>query len=81
MERQTIIERSAAAIGQPYTQELHDAWVAHLAEVSRLAEQVAALREREHILSPEARGLLVEMIPPAVATYHHSLIDPEAWEI
>ena len=40
MGYQTLIERSAAAIGHPWTPELHVALVEHLAQVDRLAQDV-----------------------------------------
>lgn len=48
MERPTILEHFSALIGQTYTEADHRAVVAHLAEVSRLAQDVMALREMDH---------------------------------
>lgn len=47
MERPTMIDLSADAIGSVWTQENHQALVCHLKAVEKLAQDVIALRERE----------------------------------
>ena len=61
MERPTILEHLAALIGQTYTADDHAAVVAHLGAVEKLAQDVSALREREHKTAlAAARGELSE---------------------
>lgn len=54
MERQTIIERSAAAIGKPYTQELHAAWVVHLAAVETAYQDM--IRHERKVIAENVRA-------------------------
>lgn len=71
MEPGSIIERSAAAVGQTWTAELHEALVHHVAEIERTYQ--ALIRRREDNLE---RNYKHHDIPPftseAVYTYYNN---------
>jgi hypothetical protein len=55
MERPTMIERSEAAIGQTWTEDLHRDLVWHIAEIERCYTELIRRREASTDASPAPR--------------------------